>query len=544
MNRIDLIITIGILITLASENLVADIGVGATPVDGAELLLDGSRELLDRKWTYWQGPRFASELPIKWKIVEDPVDEGTVVMSDDPAAAGGKYGAADIVTNHKYRDFRLHVEFLIMKPGGNSGVYLQNRYEIQVLDGDDSKHGMGAVINESESPYAAYNGVRNWNAYDIVFRAARFEDGKRAEKALLTMYFNGKLAHENFAINKVWGGKFSGLDGGNNDGLGITDRPGGLKLQCEGHDVRFRNIWIKKLDLVKPSTTFKEPVAKSAVSANSLYALENLVAWCIVPFDAKQRTPAERAEMVKRLGFTKVAYDWRAEHVPTFEQEILEYRRHGIDFFAFWSWHDAMEPLIHKYNIRPQIWITSPSPKAATEDLRVAMAAEQLAPMVEKTRSLGLRLGLYNHGGWGGRPVNLVAVCRYLREHHQAGHVGIVYNFHHAHQDLTNFRAGLEAMQPYLCCLNLNGMTEEEEANYEKILALGSGEHELEMMRDALAVGYDGPVGIIDHRSQLDAEESLRANLDGLARLRSELSESSCLFRPSYQARSQWFSAN
>ena len=74
-----------------------------------------------------------------------------------------------------------------MKPGGNSGVYLQNRYEIQVLDGDKTKHGMGAVINETDSPYHAYNGAGKWNAYDIVFRAARFADGKRVEKAMLTM---------------------------------------------------------------------------------------------------------------------------------------------------------------------------------------------------------------------------------------------------------------------------------------------------------------------------------------------------------------------
>jgi len=89
-------------------------------------------------------------------------------------AAGGKYGTADIVTKKAYRDFRLHIEFLIMKPGGNSGVYLQNRYEIQVLDGDKTKHGMAAVINEAEGPYEAYNGVGKWNAYDINFRAARF----------------------------------------------------------------------------------------------------------------------------------------------------------------------------------------------------------------------------------------------------------------------------------------------------------------------------------------------------------------------------------
>ena len=237
----------------------AGIGVGAAPNVGAEIIMDGSREMLDEKWTYWKGPRFSSSLPIKWKIVNDPVDRGTVVMTDDPVAAGGKYGTADIVTKKKYRDFRLHIEFLVMKPRGNSGVYLQNRYEIQILDGDKTKHGMGAVINETESPYDAYNGAGKWNAYDIVFRAARFDDnGKRTEKARVTLYFNGKKVHTEQEINQVWGGPNSGIDGGNDGGRGITDVPGGLKLQCEGHDVRYRNTWIMELDLDETGTDFDE----------------------------------------------------------------------------------------------------------------------------------------------------------------------------------------------------------------------------------------------------------------------------------------------
>lgn len=236
----------------------AEVGVGAKPIEDAEVIFDGSREMLDKKWTYWKGPRFSSSLPIKWKIIDDPVGKGTVMMTDDPAAAGGRYGTADVVTQKKYRDFRLHIEFLVVKKGGNSGVYLQNRYEIQVLDGDKTKHGMGAVINETPAPYHAYNGIEKWNAYDITFRAARFKDGKRSETALVSMFFNGKKVHSNQKINQVWGGPNSGIDGGNNGGKGITDAPGGLKLQCEGHEVLYRNIWIKELDLTKADTGFEK----------------------------------------------------------------------------------------------------------------------------------------------------------------------------------------------------------------------------------------------------------------------------------------------
>lgn len=230
--------------------------VGLKPEKGAKVYFNGSRKSLDKNWTYWNGPRLAATLPIKWTIVKDPVDGGTAVNSNDPTAAGGKYGSADIVTKKAFRDFRLHVEFFISEKGGNSGVYLQNRYEIQVLDGDSTKHGMAAVINESESPYHAYNGVGKWNAYDITFRAARFTDGKLTEKALVTMYFNGKKVHINRRIQQVWGGPNSGIDGGNDGGKGITDVPGGLKLQAEGHNVLYRNIWIKELDLKEANTDF------------------------------------------------------------------------------------------------------------------------------------------------------------------------------------------------------------------------------------------------------------------------------------------------
>lgn len=232
------------------------VGLGAKAPAKATVLFDGTYKSLHENWIYWEGPRFAAQMPIKWEIVKDPVDKGTVMSSDDPAVVDHKYGSADIVTKKEYRDFRLHVEFLIEQEGGNSGVYLQNRYEIQILDGDSTRHGMAAVINEIDSPYYAYRGVGKWNSYDFVFRAARFKDGKRVEKALVSNYFNGIKVYSNIGINQVWGGAFSGIDGGNDDGKGITDTPGGIKLQAEGYSVLFRNIWIMELDLKKADTDF------------------------------------------------------------------------------------------------------------------------------------------------------------------------------------------------------------------------------------------------------------------------------------------------
>ena len=222
--------------------------LGTPPPVGAKLYLDGSNASLQQNWSYWNGPRLAATTPIKWPEMTDPVDGKKAISSNDPAGAGGKYGAADIVTKDEFRDFEAHVEFLILKEGGNSGVYLQNRYEMQVLDGDYGLHGMAAVINETLPTKEAYTGIGTWNAYDIHFTAARFSDGKLVEKAKVTLYFNGVKVHDQVSIQQVWGGPNSGIDGGNEGGKGITDRPGGLKLQAEGHDVLYRNIWIKPLN--------------------------------------------------------------------------------------------------------------------------------------------------------------------------------------------------------------------------------------------------------------------------------------------------------
>jgi len=246
------------------------------------------------------------------------------------------------------------------------------------------------------------------------------------------------------------------------------------------------------------------------------FSKDQLVAWCIVPFDAKKRGPAARAEMLNRLGLKRVAYDWRAQHVKEFEEEILQYKKHGLEFFAFWSVHEEAFALFEKYKLHPQIWRTLPNPKTDSQKARVAAAAKAMLPLVERTRKLGCKLGLYNHGGWSGEPVNLVALCKYLREHHKAKHVGIVYNLHHGHGHIADFEKSLKLMQPYLHCLNLNGMNEGAQP---KILSLGRGQHEAAMVATIRKSGYSGPIGILDHRNDTDTEIALKENLEGLQKI-------------------------
>lgn len=261
------------------------------------------------------------------------------------------------------------------------------------------------------------------------------------------------------------------------------------------------------------------PIPAVAVDTNpgaDNFSKENLVAWCIVPFDAKERGPKERAEMLARLGIGRLAYDWRGQHVPTFEAEILEMKRRDIEFFAFWSFHPEIAPLIRKHDIHPQIWRTAPSPSSGTQQEKVESAARQLLPLVKQADELDCKFGIYNHGGWGGEPENLVAVVRWLRANADARHVGIVYNFHHGHGHIGDFAEVFARMKPYLLCLNLNGMNDGAQP---KILPIGQGQHDRAMLRIVRQSGYDGPVGILDHRGELDAEESLKQNLQGLEAL-------------------------
>lgn len=261
------------------------------------------------------------------------------------------------------------------------------------------------------------------------------------------------------------------------------------------------------------------PVQGVAPEKESVLRQDNLVAWCIVPFDAAQRTPAERAQMLQDLGIKRCAYDWREEHVASFEQEIIEYNRRGIEFFAFWGEHPDAYRLFEKYDLHPQIWMMPPSPSEGTQAEMVQQAAKQLVSVAEQTRRLGCKLALYNHGGWAGEPENLVAICRTLRDQGY-DHVGITYNLHHGHDHIGDWEGSFKLMMPYLHCLNLNGMNDGENP---KILGIGKGAHELEMIRFVVDSGYQGPIGILDHRPELDAKDSLTENIDGLRWLRDEM---------------------
>ena len=278
-------------------------------------------------------------------------------------------------------------------------------------------------------------------------------------------------------------------------------------------------------------------VGVGRAETEALFEKSNLVAWCIVPFDAKKRGPEERAEMVATMGLKKIAYDWRAEHVPEFEREILAYQKHGIEMFAFWGVHEEALRLFEKYQLHPQLWVTA-KPNGETQEERIANASAALLPTLEKAKKIGSQVGIYNHGGWGGEPENMIAVCEHLKKNHGTDNVGIVYNLHHGHGHLDRLPQALEAMKPWLLCLNLNGMDIKGEAKGRKILPLGVGTEDVKVLRQVRASGYNGPIGILNH-TQEDAEGRLLDNLDGLAWLVPQLDDTPPGSKPEYRTWSE-----
>jgi sugar phosphate isomerase/epimerase len=262
-------------------------------------------------------------------------------------------------------------------------------------------------------------------------------------------------------------------------------------------------------------------VTTRAAGDAAVFRRGNLVAWCIVPFDAMQRTPEQRAEMLQRIGISRLAYDWRAEHLPSFEREIEALHKRGIELTAVWFPATLDEnarfilATLERNDVKAQLWVSAAAADAES-------AADAFEPIAREAQRLGCMVGIYNHGGWLGEPENQLAVIERLKER-EIGNVGIVYNQHHGHDHVERFEQLMPRMKEHLLCLNLNGMTTGGDRIGKKILPIGEGELDARLLRVIRDSGYEGPIGILNH-TDLDAEQRLVENLRGLERVVREIS--------------------
>jgi len=180
---------------------------------------------------------------VRWKLVPSLGEGGRA-----DGAMQVVSGAGSIVTERKFKDFKLHLEFRTPfmptargQSRGNSGVYLQGRYEVQILD----SYGLKARHNECGGVYEIGTPRVNmcapplqWQTYDITFQAPRFDAaGKKANDAQVSVVHNGVTIHENLIVPRP-----TAVAMDNN-----VKEPGGVCLQDHGNEVQYRNIWLVEL---------------------------------------------------------------------------------------------------------------------------------------------------------------------------------------------------------------------------------------------------------------------------------------------------------
>jgi|SRR5579871_334236 len=166
-----------------------------------------------------------------------------------------KTGTGDIYSKHKFQSAQIHVEFSTpnmpeakSQARGNSGVYIQGRYEIQVLDSYQNptyaNGSCGALYGQYAPLVNACRPPEQWQSYNIIFHAPKCSDGKVTEPGTLTILQNGILVQDHVTIKGVTPGAADER----------VCEPGPLRLQDHYHPdvkqtfMRFRNIWYRPLD--------------------------------------------------------------------------------------------------------------------------------------------------------------------------------------------------------------------------------------------------------------------------------------------------------
>jgi type 1 glutamine amidotransferase len=197
----------------------------APPPDASVLLGEGDTS----RWQRKDGPG-----PIAW-----PVVDGALEVCP---------GCGDIRSVGGFEDFRLHIEFRVPASApeaaeqerGNSGIYLQGRYELQVLDSFgrplEGKNDAGALYGVKDADANAALPPETWQVYDVVFRAARWNGGVETAAARVTVRWNGVLVHDDVE-----------LPGSTPGGEAESAAPGPILLQDHGDRVRYRNVWVQSI---------------------------------------------------------------------------------------------------------------------------------------------------------------------------------------------------------------------------------------------------------------------------------------------------------
>ena len=238
------------------------------------------------------------------------------------------------------------------------------------------------------------------------------------------------------------------------------------------------------------------------------FRVENLIPWSIVAFDKLERSPSERVAMIKNLGFSQYAFGGRKKHVETMKEELNLAKAEGIEISAVWLYinnKDTLQNLkranemvfesLKDTGLTTQIWIGIDAEyfEGLIQPESLKKAQDMISYLSKRAQKVNCKIALYNHGGWFGEPENQLEIIKRLPKH-----------------DI-----GIKKIQPFLWCVNLNGMKK----GGPKIIPIGEGNLEKEMISLLVKLGYKGPFGVLGHVMNEDVELTLKKNLKGLQAL-------------------------
>ena len=184
-------------------------------------------------------------------VPENPKIDCKWTFSDGVLTASPKWDS--VLTPDSYQDFRMHVEFnvnnavdLPPEMNGNSGIYIQQRYELQILNSfgvspkDAKAIDCGSIYQQKKPDQLVCRPSGEWQSFDIAFRAARYHGEQKSQNARITVYQNGQLIHDDYPLKRQ-------------TGAGKKEYPDALPTKLQGHhnQVRFRNVWVQRLSLDK-----------------------------------------------------------------------------------------------------------------------------------------------------------------------------------------------------------------------------------------------------------------------------------------------------
>ena len=253
--------------------------------------------------------------------------------------------------------------------------------------------------------------------------------------------------------------------------------------------------------------------------------VETLAAWCVVPYDDRERSPQERADVLAKLGIDALAWDWRDEHVEHFGEQLDALAERNLTLAAIWApipdgeLNPALETQVciaSDRGLAPQLWACAefgaPGPMTAAGEPKPY--AERLEPLAKLTADHGMTLALYNHMGWFGEPLNQLGILDELATMGFAN-TGLAYMQHHGHAHIDDFAELWPQFQHAVVALGLNGMRDGALWGDGKVLPYGHGPRDLELARVIADSGWRGLTAVIGHTMD-PIEHRLADDLAGL----------------------------